>query len=67
MRFYVNVNAQPTGKHEVRRANCAWLPDAENRMSPADFYTSQAAVQKARQYYACVDGCEHCCPESHTR
>ena len=48
MRFYVNVNAQPTGEHEVHRANCAWLPDAENRIYLGDFYTSQAAVQKAR-------------------
>lgn len=67
MRFYVNKYAQPTGEHEVHRSNCAWLPDAENRIYLGDFATSQAAVQKARQYYACVDGCEHCCPESHTR
>ena len=67
MRFYVNVNAQPTGEHEVHRANCAWLPDAENRIYLGDFYTSQAAVQKARQYYACVDGCDHRPPETHPR
>ena len=66
MRFYVNKYAQPTGEH-VHRSNCAWLPDAENRIYLGDFATSQAAVKEARKYYSCVDGCKHCCPESHTR
>lgn len=67
MRFYVNKYAQPTGEHEVHRSICAWLPDAENRIYLGDFATSQAAVKEARKYYSCVDGCKHCCPESHTR
>ena len=67
MRFYVNKYAQPTGEHEGHRSNCAWLPDAENRIYLGDFATSQAAVKEARKYYSCVDGCKHCCPESHTR
>lgn len=67
MRFYVNKYAQPTGEHEVHRSNCAWLPDEENRIYLGDFATSQAAVKEARKYYSCVDGCKHCCPESHTR
>lgn len=67
IRFYVNKYAQPTGEHEVHRSNCAWLPDAENRIYLGDFATSQAAVKEARKYYSCVDGCKHCCPESHTR
>lgn len=67
MRFYVNKYAQPTGEHEVHRFNCAWLPDAENRIYLGDFSISQAAVKEARKYYSCVDGCKHCCPESHTR
>ena len=50
MRFYVNKYAQPTGEHEVHRSNCAWLPDAENRIYLGDFATSQAAVKEARKY-----------------
>ena len=61
MKFYVNKNEQWTGEHEVHRADCAWLPDAANRI------TSQAAVREARKYYTRVDGCCFCCPESHTR
>lgn len=67
MKFYVNKNEQPTGEHEVHRFDCAWLPDVENRIYLGDFSTSQAAVKEARNYYSCVDGCIHCCPESHTR
>ena len=67
MKFYVNKNAQSGGEHEVHRSNCAWQPDAENRIYLGDFATSQAAVKEARKYYSCVDGCKHCCPESHTR
>ena len=67
MKFYVNKNAQSGGEHEVHRSNCAWQPDAENRIYLGDFTTSQASVKEASNYYSCVDGCEHCCPESHTR
>lgn len=67
MQFYVNKNAQPTGEHEVHRATCSFLPDASNRIYLGDFATSQEAVQEARKYYNCVDGCARCCPESHTR
>ena len=61
MKFYVNKNEQWTGEHEVHRADCAWLPDVANRIYLGEFYTSQAAVQEARKYYNCVDGCAHCC------
>lgn len=67
MRFYVNKKAQPTGEHEVHRETCAWLPDTENRQYLGDFLTSQQAVKEAQKYYDEVDGCKHCCPESHTR
>ena len=54
MKFYVNKNEQWTGEHEVHRADCAWLPDAANRIYLGKYYTR-------------VDGCCFCCPESHTR
>ena len=66
MRFYVNKNAQPNGDYVIHRVTCRWLPDAENRVYIGDFATSQAAVWEARNYYARVNGCYHCCPETHT-
>lgn len=66
MRFYVNKNAQLNGDHEVHRATCSWLPDTENRIFLGEFSSSQEAVRAAKKYYTRVDGCVHCCPESHT-
>jgi len=66
MRFYVNKNAQSNGDHEVHRATCDWLPDVNNRIYLGDFNTSSEVVLEARKYYSQVDGCRHCCPESHT-
>ena len=65
MRFYVNKNAQTSGQHEVHRATCSWLPDAENRLYLGDFTTSAQAIREAKRYYANVDGCAYCCSESH--
>ena len=66
MRFYVNKKAQDNGDHEVHRATCTWLPDAENRLYLGDFATAQAALCEARKYYNDVDGCYYCCNEIHT-
>ena len=66
-RYYVNRNAQPTGEHEVHKYGCSWLPKEENRIYLGRFYTCQAAVLKACEYYTSVDGCAHCSPDCHTR
>ncbi len=66
MKFYVNKNAQSTGEHEVHRETCSWLPDVENRIYLGDFATSQQAIKEAKKRYSEVDGCEKCCPETHT-
>lgn len=66
MKYYVHKLAQSNGDHEVHRADCAWLPDVENRIYLGEFTSSQAAVREARKYYYPVDGCYFCCPESHS-
>lgn len=63
----MNKNAQSTGEHEVHQATCGWIPDVENRVYLGEFLTSKQAVVEAKKYYTYVDGCAHCCPESHTR
>lgn len=63
--YYVNKNAQSNGDHEVHRADCYRLPDAENRIYLGNFYTAQAAVRAAREYFDHVDGCYYCCNEAH--
>jgi len=66
MRFYVNKNAQANGDHEVHRATCSRLPEAENRQYLGDYATSQEAVREAKKYYGRSNGCYYCCPETHT-
>lgn len=67
MRYYVNKNAQSDGYHEVHKASCAWLPDAENRIYLGDFDNAKEAVRAAKSYYTKVDGCYYCSNEAHTR
>jgi len=65
-KYYVNKNAQPNGDHEVHRSDCWFLPKEENRIYLGDFWSCEAAVIKAKQYYSQVNGCKHCSPDCHT-
>lgn len=65
MRFYVNKNAQSNGDHEVHRADCSRLPDAENRLYLGEFSSSYEALVAAKRIYDKADGCAYCCPEIH--
>jgi len=62
----VHTVAQSNGDHEVHRATCSWLPNAENRIYLGEFNTSYEAVQEAKKHFTQVDGCYYCCRESHT-
>ena len=64
--YYVNVNAQSNGDHEVHREGCSWLPDAINRIHLGAFASCHPAVVAARKHYSQVDGCGHCSPACHT-
>ena len=65
--YYVNSNAQPNGDHEVHKAGCRWLPEANNRVYLGAFDGCLPAVLAARAYYGQVNGCVHCSPACHTR
>ena len=65
--YYVNINAQATGEHEVHTTGCPEPPDAENRRSLGDFSNCHDAVREAKKYYDNVDGCFYCSKECHTR
>ena len=66
-KFYVNKSnyGNPNNDHEVHRESCKWLPAASNRIYLGVFSRSADAVKAAKLYYSKVDGCYHCCPESH--
>ena len=63
--YYVNMNPQPNGDHEVHSEDCRWLPAPENRIQLGYFSSCADAVMTARRYYAQVDGCMFCCPLCH--
>ena len=66
-KYYVNMNAQTTGEHEVHTASCSWLPAPENRKYLGEFLICSQATSEAKKHYNNVDGCFYCCNACHTR
>ncbi len=62
-KWYVNVNAQRGGEHEVHKATCPSLPI--NREYLGTFLSCLTAVDAARQRYRVVNGCGICAPNCH--
>ena len=65
--YYVNMNPQPSGDHEVHKEGCSFMPAEENRKYLGSFDNCHDAVQEAKKYYPTTDGCYYCSPECHTR
>jgi hypothetical protein len=65
--YYVNKNAQPTGEHEVHKADCPTPPNYSNRQPVGEHSNCRSAVAAARAFYINVDGCANCSPECHKR
>ena len=66
MRYYVNINAQLNGDHEVHRSECSFLPELENRIYLGDFTNCRVAMTEAKKHFRDVDGCYYCSKECHT-
>ena len=64
--YYVNMNAQSNGDHEVHREVCSVLPDVTNRIYLGNFSSCKLAVVEARKHYAQVNGCYFCSRACHT-
>jgi len=65
--YYVNVNQQSNGDHEVHTTGCSFTPLPENRIYLGSFVSCGPAVQQARSYYSQVNGCYFCCNACHTQ
>lgn len=66
-RYYVNMNAQNNGDHEVHTTGCNWMPDLANRIYLGVFSTCSPAVREARKHYSQVNGCYYCSNACHTQ
>ena len=64
--YYVNINAQDNGDHEVHTTGCSHPPDEGNRKQLGEFESCAAAVAKAKETYENANGCAYCCSECHT-
>lgn len=65
-RYYVNMNAQANGDHEVHESGCSYMPDAENRLYLGDFTNCHDAVREAKKHYRQSNGCFYCSYACHT-
>lgn len=59
-RYYVNMNAQSNGDHEVHTGTCSFLPNPENRLYLGEFESCAPAVREAKRRYAQSNGCYYC-------
>jgi hypothetical protein len=66
--FYVNMNAQENGDHEVHQenANCGHEPNVENRKGLGWHSDCHGAVTEAKKTYPQSNGCYYCCPDCNT-
>lgn len=65
-RYYVNMNAQANGDHEVHVSSCSFLPEEKNRIYLGDFDTCSPAVREAKKHYRQSNGCYYCSNACHT-
>ena len=67
MRYYVNMNSQPNGDHEIHKSGCTWMPNISNRIYLGDFDSCYTAVRKSKEHYNQTNGCYYCANACHTQ
>ena len=65
--YYVNINAQLNGDHEVHTTGCTHPPELGSRKQLGDHPNCQSAVKDAKQFYNQVNGCFYCSLACHTQ
>lgn len=67
--FYLNIQAQANGNHEVHKEDCTFLPRLENRIFLGDFNFCSDAIVAAKEEYQIskLNGCYFCAKGCHTR
>jgi hypothetical protein len=66
VRYYVNLNEEPSSDHDVHTAACSSLPLPEHRLFVGDFDTCGPAIDAARKYFATAKGCARCSSSCNT-
>jgi len=67
--FILNKTRQANSDHEVhnKTTGCPWMPLVENQIDLGWHLSSRDAVAHAKKQYPDwkIDGCSHCCKDSH--
>ena len=63
--YYVNVNPQANGDHEVHKEGCSHMPLPHNQKPLGNFPSCHGAVRKAKEWDSDADGCYYCSNECH--
>lgn len=64
--YFVNMNEQANGDHEVHTDGCSFPPDFANRLQLGWHSTCKEAVAEAKKTYRQSNGCYWCCRECHS-
>lgn len=62
-RYYLNINKNEKGLHELHSENCFFVPIRQRRIDFGWFENSKEALAEARKYYPNISGCYWCCAE----
>ncbi len=65
--YYVNINPQKNGHHEVHTSVCQYLPNFINRKYLGLFDNCQLAIAQAKKTYPQSNGCKTCSIDCQTR
>ncbi len=65
-RYYVNMNPQDNGDHEVHKSGCYWLGLVKNKKFLGIYTSCTPAVKEAKKTYPTANGCYHCSRPCHT-
>ena len=68
--YYLNLNAQRNGDHEVHKESCPYYYNYKSGFNfelLGAFYNELEAVRyaKIKRPYFRIDGCAYCCPNAH--
>lgn len=64
MKYLVNRNGQlRTSYHKIHKEDCPLKPKEQNIISLGDCICPLEAKSRAKEYFANVTGCKHCCKE----
>ncbi len=65
--YFIDKNIQISGKHEVHKNDCEFLPDTSSREYLGYFIDCQEAINIAYEKYDNVEACKNCIPECRSK